>query len=483
METRKCMRVTLPASKIPLLMSLIILALACSSITTGAGPSLVGGVLMSSSQPTSQANRALNWLASNQSSDGSFGAYFEDETAAAAYAFWLNDSSSVHATKAASYLAGQLGSTSTWFWTNFGEADFPGDVLYTLGATRQLSLISNVPAVASRLLEWQRSNGGFAGYYDTNANANVTSSVDTDMALWSMTHAQYMPLTNQTVAVKYLLSLQNSDGSFNLTSSISSSSLDALGPDKASTTALTILVLHDLSFTRNDVPISNALAFLANSESSNFGGHVYAASLSSLSFTAFSLPGHASDAARYVLSQQNGDGGFGDTSRSSTNSNALDTAWASIAIQLVHSAENVNLPPVAKITVTSQTPVIGVTDLFSGKGSLDSDGDALSYKWTFGDGGSATGVNATHTYLRSGNFSLTLTTVDSGSNPSALSNTASLTISVQAETIQASSSLPLTTMELGGVVAVAVAILLSALYLLLRRHRRTNSPSNASVQN
>jgi len=462
-------------------MGLMILAL-CFSITTEATPRAVSKLQLVSSQPTSQLNRALNWLAANQLSDGSFGQYFEDETAAAAYAFLLNDSSSAHATRAISYLAGQLGTSSTWFWTGYGEADFPGNVLYVLGATRQLSLISNVSAVASRLLEWQKSNGGFVGFYDTNANGNVTSSVDTDMAVWGMTHAQSIPLSNQTAAVKYLLSLQNPDGSFNLTSSIPSSSLDALGPDKASTTALTVLVLHDLSFTRNDVPISNALAFLANSESSNFGGHVYAASLSSLAFMAFSLPGHASDAVRFVLSQQNGDGGFDDTNRSSTNSNALDTAWASIAIQLVHSAENVNLPPVARVTVGSRTPVVGAADLFSGKGSFDLDGDALSYKWTFGDGGSATGVNATHTYLRSGNFTVTMTTVDSGSNPSALSDTGSLTMSVQPETVQASSSLPLTMTELGGVVAVAVAILLSAFYVLLRRERR-NSSSNALVHN
>src|SRR6266849_3342910 len=403
-------------------MGLVILSLTFSSSPHEATPRIVGRVQLVSSQPISQLNGALNWLISNQSGDGSLGPYFEDETAAAAYAFSLNDSSSARATKAASYLAGQLGSSSTWFWTSFGEADFPGNVLYALGATRQLSLISNVSAVASRLLEWQRSNGGFAGYYDTNANANVTSSVDTDMAVWGMTHAQSIPLSNQTAAVKYLLSLQNPDGSFSLTSSIPSSAFDALGPDKASTTALTVLVLHDLSFTRNDVPISNALAFLANSESSNFGGHVYAASLSSLAFMAFSLPGYASDAVRFVLAQQNGDGGFDDTGRSSTNSNALDTAWASIAIQLVHSAENVNLPPVAKVTVSSRTLVMGAADLYSGEGSFDLDGDALSYRWAFGDGGSATGVNATHTYLRSGNFTVTMTTVDSGSNPSALSN-------------------------------------------------------------
>lgn len=484
MEIRKGMRVTLPASKISLLMSLIIIALTISSTTAQAAPSAVNGTLMAIPQPTSQANRALNWLASNQLGDGSFGAYYEDETAAAAYAFWLNDSSSTHATRAASYLAGQLESSSTWFWTSYGEADFAGNVLYTLGAIRQLSSVNDMTAVAARLLEWQKSNGGFVGYYDTNVNANVTSSVDTSMALWGMTHAQAMPLSNETSAVKYLLSLQNSDGSFNLTKTIASSPIDSLGPDHASTTALSILALHDLSFTRNDVQISKALTFLTNAESSNFGQHVYAASLSALAFTALSQQEQASAAVQFILSQQNSDGGFSDLSRSSSpNSNALDTAWASIAIQLVPPSESVNAPPVARVTSSSQNPMIGVADLFSGKGSYDPDRDGLSYKWTFGDGGSATGMNATHAYERSGNFTVTLTIVDTGSNPSSLSSTASLTVSVQPETVQPSSSLPVTTMELGGAVALAVAILLSAFYLVLRRQKRRNSSSNAPVQN
>lgn len=470
----------MPALKIALLMGLIILSPIFLSLPHEATTRVLGRV----QSVSSQLNRALNWLASNQLGDGSFGAYYEDETAAAAYAFWLNDSSSTHATRAASYLAGQLGSSSTWFWTSYGEADFAGNVLYILGATRQLSLVSNVSAVAARLLEWQKSNGGFVGYYDTNANANVTSSVDTGMALWGLTHAQAMPLSNETSAVNYLLSLQNSDGSFNLTKTIASSSIDSLGPDQASTTALSILALHDVSFTRNDVQISKALTFLTNAESSNFGQHVYAASLSALAFTALSQQEQASAAVQFILSQQNSDGGFSDTSRSSSpNSNALDTAWASIAIQLVPPSESVNAPPVARVTVSSQNPTIGVVDLFSGKGSYDPDGDGLSYEWTFGDGGSATGMNATHAYMRPGNFTMSLTTVDSGSNPSVLSNTASLTISVQPETVQASSSLPLITTELGVAVAVAIAILLSAFYLLFRRQRRTTSSSSAPIQN
>jgi hypothetical protein len=45
-------------------------------------------------------------------------------------------------------------------------------------------------------------------------------------------------------------------------------------------------------------------------------------------------------------------------------------------------------------------------------GSVDPDGDALTYAWDFGDGASATGYSASHTYDTAGVFTLTLTVHD-----------------------------------------------------------------------
>lgn len=54
-----------------------------------------------------------------------------------------------------------------------------------------------------------------------------------------------------------------------------------------------------------------------------------------------------------------------------------------------------------------------VTVSFDAARSLDADGDPLTYSWTFGDGGSATGISVTHTYAEGGTYPVILT-VDDG---------------------------------------------------------------------
>lgn len=49
---------------------------------------------------------------------------------------------------------------------------------------------------------------------------------------------------------------------------------------------------------------------------------------------------------------------------------------------------------------------------FHGNNSYDTDGTIVSYSWSFGDGGSASGINPTHAYGANGSYTVTLTVTD-----------------------------------------------------------------------
>ncbi len=72
------------------------------------------------------------------------------------------------------------------------------------------------------------------------------------------------------------------------------------------------------------------------------------------------------------------------------------------------SGGDTNSPPTAAFTYSC-------TDLscdFDGTGSSDSDGSIASYSWDFGDGATATGSTASHTYASGGTYTVTLTVAD-----------------------------------------------------------------------
>ena len=71
------------------------------------------------------------------------------------------------------------------------------------------------------------------------------------------------------------------------------------------------------------------------------------------------------------------------------------------------------------LTLTNAAPVAvldvvcaGLDCTFDGTGSTDTDGTVTSYAWDFGDGGTATGATATHSYGTSGSHPVTLTVLD-----------------------------------------------------------------------
>jgi PKD repeat protein len=87
----------------------------------------------------------------------------------------------------------------------------------------------------------------------------------------------------------------------------------------------------------------------------------------------------------------------------------------------------------APMAVVSANPTSGTVPLtvnFS-SGSTDSDGTIVATAWTFGDGGSANGTAASHTYTQPGTYSATLLVTDNDG----LTATRSVTINAQSQVV------------------------------------------------
>ena len=69
--------------------------------------------------------------------------------------------------------------------------------------------------------------------------------------------------------------------------------------------------------------------------------------------------------------------------------------------------------PVARITVTPPSGPAPLTVTVSGAASTAVSGTITGYAWTFGDGATATGVEATHSYAAPGEYAITLVVTDS----------------------------------------------------------------------
>lgn len=73
--------------------------------------------------------------------------------------------------------------------------------------------------------------------------------------------------------------------------------------------------------------------------------------------------------------------------------------------------ESNDRPPTVVMSGPS-TGTEGSTLAFDGSGSTDPDAETLTYTWNFNDGGTATGVNPSHTFTDNGTFNVTLTVAD-----------------------------------------------------------------------
>jgi PKD repeat protein len=82
--------------------------------------------------------------------------------------------------------------------------------------------------------------------------------------------------------------------------------------------------------------------------------------------------------------------------------------WDDLLVTAIGGPAPANVAPTAAFTSSVDQLQASV----NGTGSTDPDGTIASYSWTFGDGGTAAGVAATHTYAAAGTYPVTLTVTD-----------------------------------------------------------------------
>jgi len=91
------------------------------------------------------------------------------------------------------------------------------------------------------------------------------------------------------------------------------------------------------------------------------------------------------------------------------------------------SGDTPNQAPVATFQVDAASGAAPLLVTFDASGSSDSDGTIVSYRWTFGDGQSATGASTTHTYASNGSYTATLTVTDDSGATASVSQTIDIT--------------------------------------------------------
>ncbi|ARC57720.1 Protease 1 [Frondihabitans sp. 762G35] len=99
------------------------------------------------------------------------------------------------------------------------------------------------------------------------------------------------------------------------------------------------------------------------------------------------------------------------------NQGATGASSAQVAV-----APPANVPPTAAFTPTATNLALAV----DATASSDPDGTVASYAWTFGDGATATGATASHTYAAAGTYTVKLTVTDN----QGATGTASQTVTV-----------------------------------------------------
>jgi len=88
---------------------------------------------------------------------------------------------------------------------------------------------------------------------------------------------------------------------------------------------------------------------------------------------------------------------------------------------------SVNNPPIASVN-GPYTGMVGVPVSFSSAGTSDPDGHTLTYAWDFGDTGTSTAANPSHTYSSTGPFTVSLTVDDGNGGSDNAQTTATISV-------------------------------------------------------
>ena len=118
-------------------------------------------------------------------------------------------------------------------------------------------------------------------------------------------------------------------------------------------------------------------------------------------------------------------------------------ASTSDTITVNETTSSGNLKPLATVSADPLTGDAPLTVQFDAAASTDSDGQIVSYTWSFGDGATAKGATVTHTYLQAGIYTASVTVVDDEGASAA----ASVIITVKAVDLGTTAPIPVATAD------------------------------------